>query len=369
MSWSGFNWVNLLLIPGLLVGFTIHELAHALTAYHLGDYSQAKEGKITANPFRHISWFGGILFVLFGLGWPKPISFNSQNFKNRYFDSFLVATAGPFANFLACFVIFFICLIVVGLLVLTRQIDSDKMFEILFFNRASGLALLPWSEAAGDVTVWVIALSNRIWVANFVLAVVSLIPLPPFDGFTAALSLLGMLREKRINDLQDAEAPYPAQPAAQSIEDESPPVTKKQSMADIHFRLGTEYHQQAKYDDAIARYRQAVAVDPEYGPAYVNMGLVYKAKNHRNEAIQAFRAATRYAADEKSKNQAWAELHDLSAHLANASHIPATATNNGSTPWVDTKPAPDWLAFSVGLGIFALLFICVFGLFLITMIG
>ena len=40
------QWTNLLIIPGLLVGFTVHDLAHAITAYLLGDYSQVENGKI-----------------------------------------------------------------------------------------------------------------------------------------------------------------------------------------------------------------------------------------------------------------------------------------------------------------------------------
>ena len=59
------HWTNLLIIPGLLIGYTIHELAHAFAAYFLGDYSQVERGKITLNPFRHISWFGFFSFLLF----------------------------------------------------------------------------------------------------------------------------------------------------------------------------------------------------------------------------------------------------------------------------------------------------------------
>ncbi|RME40655.1 MAG: hypothetical protein D6796_16920, partial [Caldilineae bacterium] len=56
-----WHWYYLLSLPGLLAGFTIHELGHSLTAYFLGDRSQVKRGNITANPLRHISWLGTAL--------------------------------------------------------------------------------------------------------------------------------------------------------------------------------------------------------------------------------------------------------------------------------------------------------------------
>ena len=365
MIFQTWHWFNLLIIPGLLIGFTVHELGHTLAAYYLGDNSQVKEGKITANPIKHVSWLGGTLFLLFGIGWPKPVSFNPQNFKHRYLDSFLVAAAGPCANFLLCFVIFFSSILILGLLQSTQQIDPNLFSEIVFFNRGSDLTNLPFSEASKEISLWIIAFSNRIWVVNFVLAAISLIPLPPFDGFTATLSLIGMVREKRIDDLWRSEAEQTAPSSNQA----PPASNKKRAMANLHFQAGADYHQTRQFDDAIARYRQAISADATYGPAYVNMGLVYKAKAQRAEAIQAFRAATRYASDEKSKNQAWAELHSLSALPGTRQEIIPKSENSGETPWTDTKPTPDWLAFWAGIFLLFFMFICLFGLLLITMIG
>lgn len=368
MSWYTFNWLNLLFIPGILIAFTVHELGHALTAYFLGDHSQVTDGKITANPLRHLSVLGGLLFIFIGVGWPKPIVFNAKNFQHRYLDSFLVAAAGPFANIITCLVIFVGSLFVLGFLNLIQQIDSQQMAEIMFFNRASQLASADGADISQNIFYWVIAFSNRVWVANFIIAIISLIPLPPFDGFTAALSLVGLFREKRINDLTDGDE--------LSLTPSDPEVTqtnganKKQSMADIHFRVGAEYHEQQKFEDAIARYRQAISMDSKYGPAYVNMGLAYKAKDQRNEAIQSFRAATRYATDEKSRSQAWTELHELSALPGiGLETSDAIDDNTGTLPWTDTKPTPDWIAFGVGIFMLSLLFLCTFGLLLVTFIG
>ncbi len=46
-------------------------------------------------------------------------------------------------------------------------------------------------------------------------------------------------------------------------------------------------------DEAIARYRQAIANDAEFSLAYYNQGLAYLAKGRPSLATSAFRAAVR----------------------------------------------------------------------------
>ena len=53
---------TLLLLPALFVGFTVHELAHALVAYLLGDTSQVEKKRLSFNPLRHVSWLGLVVF-------------------------------------------------------------------------------------------------------------------------------------------------------------------------------------------------------------------------------------------------------------------------------------------------------------------
>jgi tetratricopeptide (TPR) repeat protein len=74
-----------------------------------------------------------------------------------------------------------------------------------------------------------------------------------------------------------------------------------------------------QYEDAIARYRQTIAHDSHYGPAYVNLGLAYLALERRDRAIQAFRGATQNAADETSRREAWAQIHSLSQYQTGGS--------------------------------------------------
>jgi len=42
----------------LLIAFTVHELAHAVTADYLGDPTPRRMGRITLNPLKHLDPFG-----------------------------------------------------------------------------------------------------------------------------------------------------------------------------------------------------------------------------------------------------------------------------------------------------------------------
>ncbi len=353
-----FNWYSLLIIPGLLVGFTVHELGHSIAAYLLGDTSQVEKGNLTANPLKHMSWLGMILFVLFGIGWPKPLQFDPKHFKDRFLDTLLVSLAGATANFLTSAIVFLLSLVALAGLNLTGQIDGNQLTSIIFFSRSTDPAIFgagsPWSNPL----VWIIVITNRVWVANFVLAVVSLIPLPPFDGFTAILSFLGVIRQRRLESLIEDNPQPPVSPA--EIIEPKPVPSKKATIAEIHFQKGVEYHQKKQYDDAIARYRLALQTDPSFGPAYVNLGLAHKAKGQIKEAIHALRGATQHASDAISQNQAWAELHNLNA-IPDVPSVRASSISpdsSGTIPWTNTKPTPNWTALGVGLLLLVLMFSC-----------
>jgi tetratricopeptide (TPR) repeat protein len=187
--------------------------------------------------------------------------------------------------------------------------------------------------------------------ANLALAFFNLLPIPTLDGFTALASLVGMLRSQLA---EQEETSVRQEPARAEAEAASGPPSRRRP-ADIHFEVGAEYHAQGKYEDAIARYRQTIASDRHYGPAYVNMGLAYLALGQRKRAIQAFRGATQYATDEKSRTEAWAQLHKLSesSPLTNQSTPSPAQTEIARAlipetgPWTGTKSTPNWLAFGL----------------------
>ena len=109
-----FGKVIIVLI--IVVGSVIlHELAHGIVAYWLGDRTARDAGRLTLNPLKHIDPYMSILVpvVLYLLhapvfGGAKPVPINSHNLKGKEWGMALVAIAGPLANFLIAFIAFLI---------------------------------------------------------------------------------------------------------------------------------------------------------------------------------------------------------------------------------------------------------------------
>ena len=93
----------------------LHELAHGIVAYWLGDRTAKEAGRLTFNPIKHIDPFMSILVpvILYILkapvfGGAKPVPVNYHNLKWREWGMALVALAGPMTNFLLAFLTFLI---------------------------------------------------------------------------------------------------------------------------------------------------------------------------------------------------------------------------------------------------------------------
>ena len=73
----------------LLVGFPVHEFAHAFAAYRLGDGTAKLFGRLTLNPIVHFDPIGGVLLAAsflasqgaFAIGWAKPTPVNPNNLR------------------------------------------------------------------------------------------------------------------------------------------------------------------------------------------------------------------------------------------------------------------------------------------------
>ena len=93
----------------LLLSFPVHEFAHALAAYRLGDGTAKLFGRLTLNPVAHFDQVGGTMLVLSVLITGFPFGFaqtpvNPRNLRGRHGDA-IVAAAGPLANLLIAAVV------------------------------------------------------------------------------------------------------------------------------------------------------------------------------------------------------------------------------------------------------------------------
>ncbi len=148
----------LALLGVLLIGFAYHELAHAVVADRLGDPTPRMAGRMTLNPFPHLSLIGLIMLLLVGFGGAyTPVRPQLMRGNIRR-SAALVAIAGPIAN--------------VGMAVIFAVI-----FKLL---PESFSAEYPWVARVVSLGVWV----------NMLLAFFNMIPIPPLDGFTVLQGLI-----------------------------------------------------------------------------------------------------------------------------------------------------------------------------------
>ncbi|GIW60419.1 MAG: peptidase [Patescibacteria group bacterium] len=87
------------IILSLVISLSVHEFAHALVSFKLGDPTAKYLGRVTLNPRAHIDPLGMAFLVIAGFGWGRPVPFNPLNLKNPKRDSALIALAGPASNF------------------------------------------------------------------------------------------------------------------------------------------------------------------------------------------------------------------------------------------------------------------------------
>ena len=90
--------VYLLSLPVLLMAFSVHESAHGLMAYKLGDPTARNLGRITLNPLKHLDPLGTICMIVAHVGWAKPVPIQPRNFRNPKRDMALTGAAGPLSN-------------------------------------------------------------------------------------------------------------------------------------------------------------------------------------------------------------------------------------------------------------------------------
>jgi Zn-dependent protease len=166
---AGWLWQLLLILPGIIIGITVHEWAHAWMAYRLGDSTPKTEGRVSLNPVRHIDPVGLIALVLIGFGWGKPVRVNPYAFRRPRRDNLLTDVAGITLNFIVAFVVMGLMRAFVG------YVAGDAGYGM----------------DAGTLQTIFSILQYIVWM-NLVLMIFNLLPVPPLDGFGIVTEVFGL---------------------------------------------------------------------------------------------------------------------------------------------------------------------------------
>jgi len=169
----------------VLLSLSIHEAAHAISAWWLGDDYARRLGRVTLNPVAHIDLFGTLLLPLFlaltGMGifgWARPVPVRTEMLPNRRRDHMLISLAGPGSNLLLAAASLSLLLFLGSLVGLLAPHATVTNFAEQSFSEgmsASGFALAP-------VFAPVCTVLKLSFMINLFLAFLNLIPIPPLDG-------------------------------------------------------------------------------------------------------------------------------------------------------------------------------------------
>lgn len=153
----------------LLVGFPIHELAHAWVAYRLGDNTAKNQGRLTLNPLAHLDMLGSLLLIVSFIGWAKPVPVNPYRLRfGPRVGHALVSAAGPVSNLLM-----------------------------------AALVAIPWRLGLFDGASPFVRSVATVWVGvNALLFLFNLIPLAPLDGNSVLGGIVGPRMASVLQPLQ-----------------------------------------------------------------------------------------------------------------------------------------------------------------------
>ena len=147
---------KILMLPGIIIGLSFHEFAHAWVSDKLGDPTPRRQGRVTINPLAHIDWMGFLALLLVGFGWGKPVQIDPGYYKHRRRDEFLVGIAG---------------------------VTMNLLLAVIFSIPAKAMVKVFSGAAASDLVYNIYLILFYIVSINVVLMIFNLIPCPPLDGW------------------------------------------------------------------------------------------------------------------------------------------------------------------------------------------
>lgn len=156
---------GLMFLVPLVLSLTVHEWAHAYSAYRLGDDTAERQGRMTLNPLVHIDPIGTIIAPLLGIpfGWAKPVPITPTRFRrdvSMRAGIMITAAAGPISNLLLAVVL---------------SVSYGLLLRFGVIGYASG----------GVDRLLTIAIEM-----NVALCLFNLLPVPPLDGSRVADGLV-----------------------------------------------------------------------------------------------------------------------------------------------------------------------------------
>ena len=184
----------LLSLPVIFFALSVHESAHGLVAYWMGDPTARNLGRITLNPVRHLDPVGFLAMLFIGIGWAKPVPINSRNFRNPKWGFALSSLAGPLSNFLLGIINAMLCGCITALNMQILSPDNSlksfgviNIVNIISDHLSKYSALVPFRVI---LLYWLAQFFLIGAIINFIYSVFNLIPIPPYDGSRILLAFL-----------------------------------------------------------------------------------------------------------------------------------------------------------------------------------
>jgi len=159
-----------------VLAITLHEAAHGYAALTLGDDTARRMGRISLNPIRHVDPVGTLLLpglMIAGqilalgrvdsvFGWAKPVPVDIRKLRDPRWGMVLVAAAGPAVN---------------GALAFAAALAAHAVI--------AGAGVLEPETAR-----FLLRFVAIMMLANLVLGLFNLLPLPPLDGGRILVGIL-----------------------------------------------------------------------------------------------------------------------------------------------------------------------------------